>query len=322
MAEALGSQVDNSILHTLNEQLSQLEQWRGQIRESFNHLSSLAEQQMHLGDHAVGLPDEEEAQSGVSEIQSHFEQAANALENELIQALDSLGNELQTCRGELEGTANAWVQAQQDLQNAGQECGQACQQVTQAATEGFGQFDDEIQNLTQLLQDMASQHGQEIDGLTSSLANDWPQQLLQSADPFHDDLGQEHPNRLLSQFQQSQQHVLQLHDNLHSGAQEIEQDFDQTITNAFQLVGDHVSEQMNNGLQQSAEHLVKGATRRFGEEVVEGVVMSEMGVGVTTTLSPYLPELVAIKEVADVLIDALITLRELKRGDVVGGLFG
>lgn len=309
----------SDFLQTLNEQLGQLEQWRGQIRESFGQLSTMAEEHLQMNDN-WHVPDRAEAQLDTEQLRQQFEDAAQTLETDLNQALNTLGDHLQQCKDQWEQTASSCNQIQQSLVASGQACGNTCQGVADNALAGFDGLTQEVQNLADVLQTIAVNHEQEFGQLSQSFSQNWLQDTQQHSDRFHTDLSDTHVQRLAAQFEQGLQHVNQLHDSLNNGAQEINDDFGQTLTNVFQHVSDHIGEQMQNGLQDAASNLVEGATQRFSEELIESVVMTEAGVGVTTTLSPWLPELAAIKHVSDALIAALVALKKLESGDVLGAV--
>lgn len=83
------------------------------------------------------------------------------------------------------------------------------------------------------------------------------------------------------------------------------------LDSSAQEIQGHVAESLKGSLEDGAEQLVEGATQRMAEEVIEGVVMSQTGVAVTTALGPYLPALIAIKRTTDVIKHGLELLKKV-----------
>ena len=320
MADINFNDLNNSdFLQTLNEQLGQLEEWRSQIREGFGHLSNLAEHHLQRNED-LHFPDKTEAQVNTEQLRQHFEQAANTLETDLNLAISTLGDHLQTCKSEWEQTASRCQQMQQTLLAAGQQCGETCQGVADTALQGFDGLGQDVQNLVEVLQSMTSGHDHAFSQLSQSLNDQWPQNTQQFSSAFHNDLSDTHVQRLAMQFNQGLQQVGQLHDHLNQGTQEINDDFGQNLTDLFQNVSDHIGDKMQSGLQNAASNLVEGATQRFSEELIESVIMTQAGVGVTSALGPWLPELKIIEKVSDAVIAALEALNDLKKGDLLGAV--
>lgn len=90
--------------------------------------------------------------------------------------------------------------------------------------------------------------------------------------------------------------------------------FETTIGDLDRCAGEieqHVAQSLRNNLERGANQLIEGATRRMAEEVIEGVVVSQTGVAVTTALAPYLPALIAIKRATDVIKHGLELLKKV-----------
>lgn len=83
------------------------------------------------------------------------------------------------------------------------------------------------------------------------------------------------------------------------------------LDRSAQEISSHVGESLRSNLEEGADKLVQGATQRMAEEVIEGVVTSEVGVAVTTALGPYLPALIAIKRATDVIKHGLELLKKV-----------
>jgi len=93
------------------------------------------------------------------------------------------------------------------------------------------------------------------------------------------------------------------------------QQLSQALSEVLVQLQHHVGDEVEQKLQDAARTLIESAVREILQSLTEALATSELGVEITSAMSPILPELIAIKKVTDLILEAIRIWK-----DTIGGL--
>jgi len=224
------------------------------------------------------------------------------------QQLDSAISEL------LEAAQTRASEFEQQLEDATEQLGVDRERFAASVEEFRANFATALVALEAAANETTTTLGQLEDamlGHASELASELMPKLVAAVDEFSGVVEGTMKSNIEAQFTSSAERV---NESFAAAASDITQAFTgalDKLEQAADALKAHVTESLKRELEEGVEKLVDDATRKLSEEVVEGVVISQTGVAVTSAMSPYLPALIVIKRTTDVIKHGLELLKKV-----------
>lgn len=228
----------------------------------------------------------ETAAEGVCDAAARVRQAAGEAHAGLDAIEHQVGDHLQ----QLVTVADEWSAT----------CEQSDGELQQALVELTGQ----ITAVTEELEQTQDQLEAECEELGSSLTETHAAALEENFGSLADAVQEELVDGLAGDFDSVGQQVQELLSEFDGDIGELADDLEARAGQLLNDLGETAKEELESSIKESVEELVEEAVKGFTAEIVENIVMTNLGVTTTSTLSPILPELAAAKKLLELVNQA------------------
>jgi hypothetical protein len=215
-------------------------------------------------------------------------------------------------------TLNAWASADTIAQATLGTYFQTIQASEIQASTSLEQLDLDIQSaMSALKADLASLH-QAARGLQGTLTGEH-QAIAGASSSFQTSLDVTLTQQVETTDAQTVSHVQRLFANLDQLVTDLTGETDTTLSDALSNLGNHVSQNASRKVDQAFVKLIDTLLKELLAKATKAVATSVIGVQITATISPVLPELIAIRRITDAILSAIEAWNDIKSG---GGLWG
>lgn len=232
-----------------------------------------------------------------SETQSALQQVQAKLA-----ALSSQVSMFTQAGGEL---ADAWATEQSGLAAACQQFDDASGAAVQALSRQLEEFADHASSVQEQFGEVEQAAQEAFAAITTELVEPWTQALSLDLESLLHDVGETHVTATAQHFDAARQGFEQVRYALEASLGEQSGQFEATIRAELGAFGAHLTAEMQSRLGEAVQGLLEAAVQRMARDIAESIVVSGLGAQTSATLAPLVPQLVAIKHVADALREAI-----------------
>ncbi|MCW3838408.1 hypothetical protein ACFQ1E_20260 [Sphingomonas canadensis] len=294
-------------IEDLNDILARITAADAAIDEARGRIVSEAEAM--AGHFASGPWDEEapepDVQPAIDTVADASDHAAEALGTRLSGVVDTARDAVHGIEQAIAQASEQWNSTLHTAEGATREFSAALAEQTQQVQEALRQLDTHLQSAEAT---WSSAH-EAVDGLVERFATEiesnFERTLREACDAFLDDLHgpqTEAVERHLSDAREQAESALE---RMSQVAEQLLADFEQQVDAAVRDLGQHVSSEVQEKLEAAMQRIIEAAVKRILETILEAVASTQLGAAVTGAMSPVLPELIAIKKLTDVILQAI-----------------
>jgi DNA repair exonuclease SbcCD ATPase subunit len=275
------------------------------------------------GDDAVGEDGDGEAgddvEAALTELAASVESAREALESTLFEALDELSTFAEDIETELAAVESTWDGLVQEAAADADALAASQQAAFQRLEARLDVADQALEQLQHQIAEAATAYQQTADEWRGRLEGEYAEDLQEGSTTLVTTVADQHQAGAQETLQNLQHILLDLTDTLGQSAQQVGQDYQEQAADALEELGRAVADDMREQLREAARRVIEEAVREVIRTAAKMVIRSELGGTVTSAMSPYLPEMMALNKILGLLREAIHRWKDLMSA---GGLLG
>lgn len=229
----------------------------------------------------------------------------------LAQDLQSLANAIAKLEAEGLQWAQDWATDQAALVGACGAFDAACVGEAGALSQGLQDFAASVQALGAQFSQAEKVTEQAFVAITNALGGSWSQDVSAELGQFVADLEKTHATRIAQSFDAARQGFDQIRSALETSLGDQSGQFEAALRADLLAIGGHLETEMKSRLVGAVQGLLEEAVQRMARDIAQSILLSGIGAQTSATLAPLVPQLVAIKHIADALREAIEAFKRL-----------
>lgn len=243
--------------------------------------------------------------AAVHDIEAAANEAVEALQTQFVAAIDAARGIAEQAEQAMAHATETWTGGQHAAEQAAQSLASSLAADAQRIQSALQQLGTHYQSA-----DQAWERAQQaIDELLKHFAGEtegpFTDTLHQAVDAFVTDLAGPQAQAVDQHLAGARQTAEQALDELSHAADQLLDQFKQGVDDALQKLADHVSHEIQTKLEQALHRIIEAAVQKILETILEAVAGAEIGVAITSAMSPVLPELIVLKKLTDAILAAI-----------------
>lgn len=292
-----------SILDELQDINAQIEGHRQAFVGDIAQLDTLAQAEIGAANDAANVGPAITA--ALHDLEAKAEQTLSALQQQCVGALDNLEHEVRAQITAIENEGQQWTGKLSELDHTIEAFTEAASRTETELTDTLRQLKEHAEKAKEEAEAQLSALQQAVDDLTEEITGAATQALQEAARSFEDTISGPETEKLVTNFTDAVERVRSLAQDMNTNAEEVAQRLKDDMQRVLSSFADNVKDDLKQQFEDAGQKIVDTVVEELGMQITESVVASQVGVQLTSAMSPVLPYLIAINKALDIIRQAI-----------------